>query len=389
MSQSKPRILHVITSLAVGGAQRHLLTLLSGLRDSYEMDVVYFKDSDLAPQVAGVAERLDQFRLDRFPSPRELWRFVNHVKAGQYAIVHTHLLKADAWGTLAGRAAGAPVIVSSKHNCEEALQNPAYGHIHGLLTRFAGAVIAVSSSVAEYVVTTGRVEGPKIVVIHYGIKDVDQSPRKPADLVRAGLGLDPGDPLALCAARLDPQKDHQTLLQAWKHVIERMESARLLLVGDTQLGGNAYVDGLEQLAAALGISDAIIFAGVRDDVDDLMAACDVFVMSSRWEGLGLVFLEAMRAGRPVVATRVGGIPEVVIDGETGYLVDVGDSAALAARLVRLLEDRATATRMGKQGRDRFEHRFAAEQMLNKISGLYAKLIGETSSKQAVTSRGSE
>lgn len=389
MSRSKPRILHVITSLAVGGAQRHLLTLLRGLRDSYEMDVVYFKDSDLAPPIADVAERLDQFRLDRFPSPLELWRFVNHIKAGRYAIVHTHLLKADVWGTLAGRAGGAPVIISSKHNCEEALRNPVYGHIHGALTHLADVVIAVSSSVAEFMATTGRVEGPKIVVVHYGIEDVDESPRKPADRVRAGLGLEPRAPLALCAARLDPQKDHQTLLQAWKRVIERIPSSRLLLVGDTQLGGNAYVDGLKQLAAALGISDAITFAGVRDDMSDLMATCDVFVMSSRWEGLGLVFLEAMRAGRPVAATRVGGIPEVVIDGETGFLVDVGDSAALASSLVKLFEDRETAKSMGERGRNRFEHRFAADQMLGKISGLYTRLIGETSLEQAVPGRGGD
>lgn len=387
MSRSKPRILHVITSLAVGGAQQHLLTLLNGLKDRYQMDVVYFKDSDLAPQVASVAERLHQFRLGRFPSPVELGRFVNHVRAGQYAVVHTHLLKADAWGTLAGRMGGAPVIVSSKHNCEEVLQNPAYGHIHGALTRFTTVVIAVSSSVAEYVATTGRVEGPKIVVVHYGIEEVNQPPGNPADRIRANLGLEPYTPLALCAARLDPQKDHQTLLRAWKLVVERAPSARLLLVGDTQLGGNAYVDGLKRLAAALGIADAIVFAGVRDDVSDLMAACDVFAMSSRWEGLGLVFLEAMRAGRPVVATRVGGIPEVVIDGETGYLVDVGDSAALASRLVELFEDRKTAKTMGKRGRERFEHRFAADQMLGKISALYAKLTGETSPERSATSRG--
>ena len=387
MSRSKPRILHVITSLAVGGAQQHLLTLLNGLRDRYQMDVVYFKDSDLAPQVASVAERLHQFQLGRFPSPLELGRFVNHVRAGQYAVVHTHLLKADAWGTLAGRMGGAPVIVSSKHNCEEALQNPAYGHIHGALTRFTTVVIAVSSSVAEYIATTGRVEGPKIVVVHYGIEEDDQLPDNPAYRIRANLGLDPHAPLALCAARLDPQKDHQTLLRAWKLVVERAPSARLLLVGDTQLGGNAYVDGLKRLAAVLGIADAIVFAGVRDDVSDLMAACDVFVLSSRWEGLGLVFLEAMRAGRPVVATRVGGIPEVVIDNETGYLVDVGDSAALASRLIELFEDRETAKTMGKRGRERFEHRFAADQMLGKISALYAKLIGETSPERSATSRG--
>ena len=279
------------------------------------------------------------------------------------------------------------MIVNSKHNCEEVLQNPAYGHIHGALARFTSVIIAVSSSVAEYIATTGRVEGPKIVVVHYGIEDVEQPPGKPADRIRASLRVDADAPLALCAARLDPQKDHQTLLRAWKLVVERAPSARLLLVGDTQLGGNAYVDGLRRLAAALGISDAILFAGVRDDVSDLMAACDALVMSSRWEGLGLVFLEAMRARRPVVATRVGGVPEVVIDGETGYLVDVGDPLALASRLVELFEDREKAKTMGERGRERFEHRFAADQMLGKISTLYTKLIGGTSPERGVTSRG--
>jgi glycosyltransferase involved in cell wall biosynthesis len=98
-------------------------------------------------------------------------------------------------------------------------------------------------------------------------------------------------------------------------------------------------------------------------------------MSSRWEGVGLVFLEAMRARRPVVATRVGGIPEVVVDGKTGYLVDAGDPAGLASSLVKLIEDRETARTMGEQGRDRFEQRFSAEQMLTKMSGLYDKLLG--------------
>ncbi len=374
MSPARPRILHVITSLAVGGAQSHLLTVLKGLRDSYAMDVAYFKDSDLAPQVADVADNLDRFGLGRFPSPLELWRLVRQIKARRYAIIHTHLLKADVWGSLAGRAAGARVVVSSKHNCEAVLQNVGYGHVHGLLTRSTDIVISVSSAVAEYIATTGHVQGPKIVVVHYGIEDIDQSSPEAIDRARADLGIDQRAPLVICVARLDPQKDHETLLRAWKVVTSRISSARLVLVGGTQLGGDAYVGGLKQLTANLGIGDAVIFAGVRSDVGDLMAACDVFVMSSRWEGVGLVFLEAMRARRPVVATKVGGISEVVVDGETGYLVDAGDPAALASSLIELIEDRKTATVMGERGRARYEQRFSADQMLDKMSGLYAKLL---------------
>jgi glycosyltransferase involved in cell wall biosynthesis len=268
------------------------------------------------------------------------------------------------------------VIVSTKHNCEAVLENPGFGQIHGLLTRFTDVVIAVSSSVAEHIATTGHVEGPKIVVVHYGIEDVGESSPETIDRALAELGIDQSSPLVLCVARLDPQKDHETLLRAWKDVTARVQSARLLLAGGTQLGGEEYVDGLKRLTAALGIGKTVIFAGVRSDVGDLMAACDVLAMSSRWEGVGLVFLEAMRARRPVVATRVGGIPEVVIHGETGYLVDAGDPAALASSLVRLIEDRGSAKTMGEQGRDRYEQRFSAEQMLNKMSGLYAKLLAK-------------
>ena len=374
MTAGRPRILHVITSLAIGGAQNHLLTVLRGLGDKYQFDVAYFKDPDLVADVSDRADRVNFFDLGGVPSPLELWRFARHIARGRYGVVHTHLLKADMWGAVIRSVGRGPPVLSTKHNAEGPLLNPAYGRIHGVLTRSADTVIAVSSSVVEYMTTAGRVAGPKMVVVHYGIEDVREPDPDAVMRARIGFGIGMNDPFVLCVARLDPQKGHDTLIRAWKSVSAHLPSARLVLAGGTQLGGDDFAQGLKHLASSLGIADKVIFAGVRRDATDLIAACNVLAMSSRWEGFGIVFLEAMRAGRPVVATRVGGISEVVAEGETGFLVRPDDPQDLASALIRLLDDRNMAEDMGDQGRLRFEQRFMAEQMLGKIADIYDRIL---------------
>ncbi len=374
MTAGRPRILHVITSLAIGGAQHHLLTVLRGLGERYQFDVAYFKDPDLVADVRDRADRVNFFDLGGAPSPLDLWRFARHVSRGRYDVVHTHLLKADMWAAVVRSVGMGPPLVSTKHNREAPLLNPAYGRIHGVLTRSADAVIAVSSSVAEYMTTAGRLAGPKMVVVHYGIEDIREPDPDAVVRARIGFGIGMNDPLVLCVARLDPQKGHETLIHAWKSVSAHSPSARLVLAGGTQLGDDDYAQGLKRLASSLGIAAKVIFAGVRRDVTDLMAACNVLAMSSRWEGFGIVFLEAMRAGRPVVATTVGGIPEVVVGGESGLLVRPDDPQELASALIRLIDDRGMAKDMGDQGRLRFEQRFMAEQMLDKIADIYDRIL---------------
>lgn len=358
----------------MGGAQRHLVTLLDGLRPRFDCDVVYFKDPDLLDEVRAVAGNVARFDLGGAAAPRRVWGLLGHIRGGGYQLVHTHLLKADMWGMLAARLAGLSRVVSTKHNREVSLRNPLFAVIHGAGSRLATRVIAISSSVAEYMTTTGRVPGEKIAVIHYGL-DAGSPPGPEAALrVRMGFGIGMNVPLALCAARLDPQKDHETLLRAWSIVARELPSARLLLAGGPQVGGEAHVRNLKSLAQRLDLTGKVFFAGVRRDVPDLLAACDVLAMSSRWEGLGLVFLEAMRAGRPVVATNVGGVPEVVVPGETGTLVSPGDPAAFAAALIDLLKHPRMALTMGQAGRRRFEQRFAAGAMVAKTSDLYDRML---------------
>ena len=369
---SRPRVLHVITSLAVGGAQRHLLSLLAGLNEEYDCDLVYFKDDDLLSEFEFVAGRVNRIELGGPLAPAYLGSLIRLIRRGNYDLVHTHLLKADIWGAIAARFAGTPII-SSKHNAEDVLKNPAIGALHGLLARLDSRVIALSSAVAEYMSHTGRITGPRIVVIHYGL---DPRPASTGGAgVRREFNIAPNAPLALCLARLDPQKDHANLLRAWVVVVAARPDARLLLAGGTQLGGDAYVDGLHRQAAALGIESSVHFAGVRRDVPDLLAAADLLVMASRWEGLGLVFLEAMGASLPVVATRVGGVPEVVHHDGTGLLVAPSDAPALAAALLRVIDDPELAGRLGRAGRLRLESDFTTGAMVRKTLDLYAGIRG--------------
>ncbi|MDP6350064.1 MAG: glycosyltransferase [Chloroflexota bacterium] len=370
---SQPRVLHIITSLAVGGAQRHLLSLLAGLGDEYDCDLVYFKDDDLVPEFRSVAGNVIRLDLGGRAAPLRLPTLIAHIRRGRYDLVHTHLLKADIWGAIAARLAGTPVI-SSKHNAESVLRNPAIGTLHGLLARLDSRVIALSSAVAEYMSHTGRITGPRMVVIHYGL-DPQAASTGGRARVRQEFDISLDAPLALCLARLDPQKDHAGLLRAWAVVVTGRPDARLLLAGGTQLGGDAYVEGLHRQAAALGIESSVHFAGVRRDVPDLLAAADLLVMASRWEGLGMVFLEAMGASLPVVATRVGGVPEVVLHHGTGLLVPPGDSPTLAAALQRLIDDPELADRLGRVGRLRLETEFTTAAMVRKTLDLYAGIRG--------------
>jgi glycosyltransferase involved in cell wall biosynthesis len=203
----------------------------------------------------------------------------------------------------------------------------------------------------------------RFVTVANGISPAPHT--RPRDAIRAELGVEPADPTVLTIGSLTAQKAQPDLLEAFASGSVARPRARLLIAGD----GPRRAE-LEARAAALGLGSRARFLGARLDAADLLVACDVFALSSTREGLSITLLEAMRAGRPCVATRVGGNPEAVADGVTGSIVPPRDPAALGAALGRLLDDRALAETMGAAGRERFAARFTAERMVRETESLY-------------------
>ncbi|MHB1162292.1 MAG: glycosyltransferase family 4 protein [Chloroflexota bacterium] len=368
------RVLHVITSLDVGGAQKHLLSLVGGLRQrGHQADVAFFKNPSLVQQFRETGTRLFDLSARRTFSPLLLPRLALILIQGRYQIVHTHLLKADSYGTLAGVLARTPIRIASKHNDEAALRKPAVAVTHGLISRLDHRVVVLSDYVGRYMATQGRVDPARITRIYYGLPAGSTAAPEEGLRVRAELGIRSDTPIVATVGRITEQKGLTYLLEAMAILRERLPQPRLLIVGDSQDGKDEYKRELLRQWQALGLSDNVLFTGVRDDVPSVMQAADLFVMASLWEGFGLVFLEAMAAASPVVATNVSAIPEVVQDGTTGLLVPPRDPRALAEAMLTLLTDPDRARQMGRAGLLRLKEQFTEDKMVESVEQLYSQL----------------
>lgn len=375
------RVLHVIRATGVAGAERHLLALLGGLRaggTDAQLALLTSRQCALADYRARLRQRDIPHRIFAMSGHLDL-SLLNWLRAlmveRQPRIVHTHLFHADLHGALAARWAKKPVLISSRHNDNAFRRRQPWRAINRQLWRMADAGIAISQAVADFVVEVENAPRDRLRVIHYGLdhQGAAQSDRQRRRArVRHELAVDESQPVIVMACRLVEQKGVSDALQAFAGIRADYPPARLLIAGDGPLRAS-----LEHEAAQAGLQGSVRFLGWRDDVPALLAAGDLFLMPSLWEGFGLTLLEAMAQGLPVVASRVSAIPEVVVDGETGLLAAPGDVAGFRAALLRLLQDRSLARRMGEQGRRRLEQRFSEARMVNETAALYRDLTQGT------------
>jgi glycosyltransferase involved in cell wall biosynthesis len=352
----------------VGGSEQHLLTLLPALRQRgvdarfVGLDV---QGSD-APRFyaaldkAGVPYRHVRCTVD--VNPRMLRDLLATVRAWKPDLLHTHLVHADVYGALVSTAARVP-LVSTRHNDDRYLLGP-FRHVDRLFARRARRLVAISDAVRRFLERAGH-DPRRLRTIHYGL---DRLPAAPSELTPREAGVPDGAPLVLAIGRLTAQKDHATLLRAFAQAHRTNREATLAILG---------IGPLEQetkaLAASLGLAGAVLFPG-RLETRDWLERADVFVHTSRWEGFGLVLLEAMLAGLPIVATRVSAVPEVVEAGETGLLVEAGDDRGVAAALDELLLDPARARTLGAAGLARARTVFSVERMTEKTVGVYEQAV---------------
>jgi glycosyltransferase involved in cell wall biosynthesis len=368
------RVLQVITSLDRGGAENHLLALLTHAdHQAFEFETAI---------LSGQGELVDEFRRaglefhllgarSRF-DPFALRRLVGLLRRGQYDIVHSHLFRADIYASLAVAQLRdrAPLLVSTRHNDDRFFLNPFVGIAHYMLSARQDLIIAISDHIARFTVSRGVRHPERVRRVYHGIEPmVTQALEREGQQIRRDLGLGPDDYVVGNVGRLAPQKGQRHLIGAMPLLLERVPRAHAVIAG-----GGDLEEYLRDLALEVGVADRVHVLGPRRDVPALMHAMDVFAMPSIWEGFGLVLLEAMAAGRPIVASRVATIPEVVEDEATGLLVPPGDPVALAESLAQLAHDPERARAFGEAGRQRLRTRFSLEKMVGDTELLYRDLV---------------
>ncbi|WP_066633881.1 glycosyltransferase [Desulfolucanica intricata] len=369
------RVLHIIGGGEFGGAERHILNLACSLDPQKIAITVICLFEEPFARMAG------EMGLNALAVPMRhkldlgtLGRLTGVVRDYRPDLVHTHGVRANLLGRLAARRAGVRKIVTTVHSLLVQDYPDFFSRLANtwteLLTRgLTDHFIAVSRELKNALVKDGLPEN-KISVIYNGL-DLDKfKPRLPAGSYRKRLGCGPQVPLVAIVARLHAVKGHKIFLQAVDKVLEAVPEARFLVVG----AGPDEIQ-LKELTGRLGLESVVNFLGFVEDVPDLMADLDLLVIPSLWEGFGLTAIEAMTVGVPVVASDVGGLPEVVRAGETGILVPPRDPAALAKAIIWVLKHREEAGRMAARGAEVVRSEFSSEVMARKTGELYQKLMG--------------
>jgi glycosyltransferase involved in cell wall biosynthesis len=361
------RVLQLIPTLDRSGAEKQMVLLAQGLpRDRFWVEVATL--TRLGPMEAELREAGvpitaigKRFKVD----PLALARLVRFLRAGRFDVVQTWIFAANTYGRIAARRAGVPVVVTAEM-AVDLWKGPRELAIDRYLARRTDRVVGNSRAVVEFYRQKG-IAGDRLSLIRSGIGDEEPPPVDRA-AVRAGFGW-PGDaPLLLFAGRLAPQKGVDDLVAAIDLVQYVLPDLRALIVGDGPLRHR-----LEETAHAFRLDGMVKFTGHRDDVPRLLAAADLLVLPSLYEGLPNVVLEAMRFAKPVIATAAPGTTEVVDDGRTGLLVPLRDPPALAQAIRTLVRDPELARRLGAAGRVRVATEFRAETMIEQFAALYEEL----------------
>jgi len=363
------RVAQVIWSLGLGGAEQVVIRLAAGLdRTRFEPIVCCLDELGPFAQAAQQAGVEVVALGKRGPlDVRVLSRLGRLLRRRQVQVVHTHLWGADFWGRLAARAVGTGTIVSTAHNVDT-WKRGYHLAIDRCLARWTTRLVAVSNQVREFYEVHGVGPG-RWQVIYNGVEEAPSRPRGRVAAFR-DLGIRPEDAVVALVGRLVPAKAPGVFLEAVAEAARALPSLRALVVGDGPLRAE-----LEEKVRRLGLAGRVVLAGLRQDVPGLLAGVDVLAFSSEREGLSMAMLEAMAAGVPVVATRVGGTPELIESGVTGILVPPADPRALADGLLAVLRSPGLAEDIRRAARERVRARFSLRSMIEAYQELYSQMGG--------------
>jgi glycosyltransferase involved in cell wall biosynthesis len=360
-SHPRPRLLQLLATGGNGGAQESYTGLLLRLdRSRYDVRALSLSAGSAVARVRGLGlpvEVIDD--ADDELAVRELAAWL---RREEIDLVHAHMYRAEVIGVRAAIAAGVPVIMATVHSSRVRAASDIA--LLASLTPSMDRLIVPSESIQRKVVAEGRV-GARFAVIPNGVDLSRFASPAPACALRREFGIPASAGLLGVVARLEPEKGHRHLIEAMPAILAGAPDTWLAVVGE-----GSSVGSLRELASALAVSDRVIFTGRREDVSALTADLTVAVLPSLREAQGISILEAMARRVPVVASDVGGIPEVITSGVDGVLVPPADPAALAAAVLELLGNEALRRRIGEAGYATVRDRFSIDAMVRRIQALY-------------------
>jgi glycosyltransferase involved in cell wall biosynthesis len=359
------RVLHVDTEKGWRGGERQTLWLAAEMAKRGHESVVAARHGEpLAARASAAGLSVVDCRPVSELDPRAAWRLRREILAQRFDVVHAHTAHAVAIGAMATVGTGVPLVVARR------VDFPLRGNA-GTRWKYgrAARIVAVSDAVAN-VLVAGGVARTRIAVVPDGV-DLRRTVEPATAATLAACGVAPNRPLVVQVAQLVGHKDPLNFVRAMAYANRGSTKLQALLVGDGPL--RPEVTGEIQ---RLSLVDVIHLTGFRDDADSLLAAASVACLSSREEGMGSVLLDAMAFGRPIAATIAGGIPEVVVDGESGLLAARENPEALGAAIARLANDRALADRLAEGGRRRVRE-FSVERMTDRTIDIYERVTAES------------
>lgn len=373
------RVIHIAKIIQIAGAERHLLTLLPALRAAgIDAQMIVLEKSSTATR--SFIDQLEQAGVPTtvLPAPPaqnlvngavpSLLRQMRQIlRTNPPDIVHTHLIHGDIYGLAAAKLAGVRHNVSSRHNLDPFRRRRKWQIITWGLWRLFSGGIAISDAVRDFVIDVEHAPPAKISTIKYGI--LPSTHAEDRSVVRREWGIDAHAPVIGSVSRLIKQKGLTHALDAFAQICRDFPDAHYVIAGDGELR-----PVLEDHARQLGLADSVHFLGWQDNPHRVFAAIDVLLTPSLWEGFGVVFLEAMAHSLPIVSTNVPPMPEIILDGITGYTVAPGSADALIEPLRRLLTDADLRRQMGEAGRTRLLTEFSVDTMTRQTIEFYERIL---------------
>lgn len=376
---SKPiRILHLIASNFVGGPEKQILHHALDLQNSdFEVWVGSFRDQ---PGKAAILQQAEEHGLRTYESlssgrfdPRAVFELASFLKRQKIQLLCTHGFKANTVGALAKNVAGVPQIAFCRGWTAETLRVRAYEALERRFLALADRIICVSEAQAEYFATKHLLQ-PRISVVHNAMLDsIDTSAEFDREAAKTELGFSPTTLLIGAVGRLSVEKGQRYLVEAAPGLLREFRDLKIVLLGEGREREN-----LESQVKRLGLENVVVLPGFHTNVARWMQAFDVLANCSLTEGIPNAVLEALAVGTPVVATAVGGVPELIKDRETGLLVAAGSTEALARGLAELLRDSSLASKLGQAGREWVRTRFSASVQRDSFLEAYRQILGLSS-----------